>query len=175
MHAKQIITALLMVASLGTTVNASILDKKHEQLIGRDRYETATMVAKKLGQYKRVILVNGMADGLSAASLAGKVGATIIPVKTDSIPGSAKPVIAKAHEVYIIGGHNAISKKVERSFSGKKIIRISGKDRCETSIKVANKVAPYNRAYLVNGFRGEADAMSISAVAARDGAPNNFN
>lgn len=171
MHAKQIITALLMVASLGTTVNASILDKKHEQLIGRDRYETATMVAKKLGQYKRVILVNGMADGLSAASLAGKVGATIIPVKTDSIPDSAKPVIAKAHEVYIIGGHNAISKKVEKSLSGKKIIRISGKDRCETSIKVANKVAPYNRAYLVNGFRGEADAMSISAVAARDGAP----
>jgi len=124
LHAKQIITALLMVASLSTTVNASILDKKHEQLIGRDRYETATLVARKLGQYKRVILVNGMADGLSAASLAGKVSATIIPVKADSIPDSAKPVIAKAHEVYIIGGTNAISKKVERSLSGKKIIRI---------------------------------------------------
>ena len=149
---------------------------KHEEIIGKDRYETGAMVAERVGKYSRVILVNGsesMADGLSAASIAGRLGATILPIKSNVIPSSSKEIINKAKEVYIIGGTKAISRGIENSIrsAGKKVFRLGGRDRCETSLKVAKFLGPYSKAYLVNGYEGEADAMSISPISARDGAP----
>ncbi len=74
-------------------------------------------------------------------------------------------------KVYIIGGNAAISKNVENQLSDKEIIRIEGKNRIETSEKVAALLGGYNEAFIVNGNKGEADAMSVASVAARDKAP----
>ena len=112
-----------------------------------------------------------MADGLSAASLSGKKNAPILLVKKDSIPSEAMAKIENAKNVYIIGGEGAISKKVENQLKGKNITRISGKDRYETSAKIANMLGGYKMAFIVNGAKGEADAMSVSSVAAKYGAP----
>lgn len=151
-------------------------NKKHEKIIGSDRYETAAKIADKMGSYNTVILVNSdksMADGLSAASLSGKKNAPILLVKQDKIPKATMDRINKASNVYIIGGENAISKNVEKQLkeSGKKINRISGKDRYDTSKKIAELLGGYDKAFIVNGAKGEADAMSVSAVAAKYGAP----
>ncbi len=151
-------------------------NKKHEKIIGSDRYETAAKIADKMGSYNTVILVNSdksMADGLSAASLSGKKNAPILLVKQDKIPKATMDRINKASNVYIIGGENAISKNVEKQLkeSGKKINRISGKDRYDTSKKIAELLGVYDKAFIVNGAKGEADAMSVSAVAAKYGAP----
>lgn len=151
-------------------------NKKHEKIIGSDRYETAAKIADKMGSYNTVILVNSdksMADGLSAASLSGKKNAPILLVKQDKIPKATMDRINKASNVYIIGGENAISKNVEKQLkeNGKKINRISGKDRYDTSKKIAELLGGYDKAFIVNGAKGEADAMSVSAVAAKYGAP----
>ena len=146
--------------------------------MGKNRYETAAKIADELVKnnisYNSVILVNSdksMADGLSAASLSGKKNAPILLVKKDSIPTEAMSKIEKAKNVYIIGGEGAISKKVENQLKGKNITRISGKDRYETSAKIANMLGGYKMAFIVNGAKGEADAMSVSSVAAKYGAP----
>ena len=148
------------------------------KIVGKNRYETAAKIADELVKnnvsYNSVILVNSdksMADGLSAASLSGKKNAPILLVKRDSIPAEAMAKIEKAKNVYIIGGEGAISKKVENQLKGKNITRISGKDRYETSAKIANMLGGYKMAFIVNGAKGEADAMSVSSVAAKYGAP----
>ena len=144
------------------------------EIIGSDRYETSAMIADQVGDYDTVILVNGdkyLADGLSASSLAGKENAPILLVKENSIPAEILSRIQKAKKVYIIGGTAAISKDVESKLSEKEVTRIEGKDRVETSEKVAKLVGNYDSAFIVNGNVGEADAISVASIAARDNAP----
>lgn len=144
------------------------------EIIGSDRYETAAKIADKMGYYDTAILVNGdksLSDGLSASSLAGKEKAPILLVKQNTIPKETLSRVLKAKKVYIIGGTAAISKDVEKQLSGKEIVRIDGKNRVETSEKVAKLVGNYNEAFIVNGNTGEADAISVASVAAKNHAP----
>lgn len=146
----------------------------HKEIIGKDRYETAALIADQMGSYDTVVLVNSdktMADGLSAAPLASKMNAPILPIKQNKIPSSILSRINKAKNVYIIGGTDAISTDIEKQLSSKKITRISGKTRFETSQKIADRLGGYSEAYIVNGVTGEADAMSASPLAAREIAP----
>ena len=148
----------------------------HEEIIGSDRYETAAKIADKLGSYNNIVLVNAessMSDGLSASGLAGKENGAILLTKKDSIPQATMDRIKKVKKVYIIGGEAAISAKVanEITAAGIKVERLGGKDRVETSEIVSKKLGNYSDAFVVNGFKGEADAMSASAIAAKKGAP----
>ena len=148
----------------------------HEEIIGSDRYDTAAKIADKLGSYDTVVLVNAtstMSDGLSASGLAGKENGAILLTKKDSIPKVTMDRIKKVKKVYIIGGESAISAKVAKEITAAniKVERLGGKTRVETSELVAKKLGNYNKAFVVNGFKGEADAMSASAVAAKNGAP----
>ena len=144
------------------------------EIIGSDRYETAVKIADEMGYYDTAILVNGdksLSDGLSASSLAGKKKAPILLVKQNTIPKETLSRALKAKKVYIIGGTSAISKDVEKQLSGKEIVRIDGKNRVETSEKVAKLVGNYDEAFIVNGNTGEADAISVASVAAKNHAP----
>lgn len=150
----------------------------HEEIIGSDRYETAAKIADKLGSYDNIVLVNAessMSDGLAASGLAGKENGAILLTKKDSIPKATMDRLKKVKKVYIIGGEAAISKKVSdeitKNVPNVKIERLGGKTRVETSEIVAKKLGNYSYAFVVNGFKGEADAMSASAIAAKKGAP----
>ena len=148
----------------------------HKEVIGANRYETAAKVADELGSYDNVVLVNAtstMSDGLAASGLAGKENGAILLTKKDSIPKATMDRIKKVKKVYIIGGENAISQKVSNQITAAniKVERIGGKNRVETSELVAEKLGNYSNAFIVNGFKGEADAMSASAIAARYEAP----
>ena len=150
----------------------------HTRIIGSDRYETAGKIADKLGSYGTAVLVNAtstMSDGLSAAGLAGKEDAAILLVKKDSIPKATMDRLYKVKKVYIIGGENAISQKVVNQLKKNNVKvnveRLGGKTRVETSELVAKEIGNYKKAFVVNGFKGEADAMSASSVAAREEAP----
>ena len=150
----------------------------HTSIIGSDRYETAGKIADKLGSYNTAVLVNAtstMSDGLSAAGLAGKEDAAILLVKKDSIPKATMDRLSKVKKVYIIGGENAISQKVVNQLKKNNVKvnveRLGGKTRVETSELVAKEIGNYKKAFVVNGFKGEADAMSASSVAAREEAP----
>ena len=150
----------------------------HTSIIGSDRYETAGKIADKLGSYDTAVLVNAtstMSDGLSAAGLAGKEDAAILLVKKDSIPKATMDRLSKVKKVYIIGGENAISQKVVNQLKKNnvkvEVERLGGRTRVETSELVAKEIGNYKKAFVVNGFKGEADAMSASSVAAREEAP----
>ena len=150
----------------------------HEKIEGLDRYETAAKIADKLGLYDNVVLVNAessMSDGLAASGLAGKENGAILLTKKDSIPKATMDRLKKVKKVYIIGGENAISKKVSdeitKNVPNVKVERLGGKTRVETSEIVAKKLGNYSKAFVVNGFKGGADAMSASSVAAKYEAP----
>ena len=169
--ASSIALAAILLTSSIVPVNAYM----KEEIVGSNRYETAAKVADKMGNYSTAVLVNGnsIADGLSASGLAGKENAPILLVKTDSIPKETLQRLYKVKKVYIIGKENAVSGKVETSLkkSGITVKRIGGSNRIDTSIAVSKEIGSYSKAFLVNGFKGEADAMSVSSVAARDKAP----
>ena len=168
------LSALTLSAVLFGSSLVPVSASKISEISGLNRYETAAKIADNIGNYNTAILVNSdksLADGLSASSLAGKENAPILLVKKDSIPNETMTRLQNVDKVYIIGGNAAISKNVENQLSDKEIIRIEGKNRIETSEKVAELVGDYNEAFIVNGNKGEADAMSVAAVAARDKAP----
>lgn len=146
----------------------------HHEYIGKNRYETSAKILEKQVNRKTAIIVNAsrdMSDGLSAAALSGKLKANIIPINPNKIDDFSKDEIKKTDELILIGGYSAIPKEFEKRFSNKKIIRIGGIDRVETSKNIANYIGDYKKAYIVNGYTGQADAMSIAPVSARDISP----
>lgn len=156
---------------------------------GEDRFATAVQISK--GAYKTdgssdttrdeakaVVLVgqDAVVDGLAASPLAAKKEAPILLSQKDSVPASTlaeiERTIGKEKTIYIVGGENTISKNVEKQLIddlNAKIVRISGSDRYDTSLEIAEELqSNSNKAYVVGG-NGEADAMSIAAVASQTG------
>lgn len=149
-----------------------------DEIKGINRYETAGLIADHQN-YTTAILVNAdntVADGLSASGLAGATNAPILLTKTDSIPNDTMSRLKGVNKVYIIGGTSSVSKTVEDKLKSNNIqvVRLGGIDRLKTSYEVANEIKQIkniDKVFLVNGYKGEADAMSVSSVASRDGVP----
>lgn len=174
MKFKEKASALTLCAVLLGTSIAPVSAATQTSIIGANRYDTAAKIADNMGNYDTAILVNAdksLADGLSASSLAGKENAPILLVKKDSIPKETLSRLQKVKKVYIIGGTAAVSSNVTNQLADKEITRIEGSNRIETSENVAKLVGNYDEAFIVNGNKGEADAMSVASVAARDKAP----
>lgn len=162
----------------GNITEDNVIKPINQNIIGKDRYETAAKIADNFGKYNTIILVNAeksMSDGLSAAGLSGKENAPILLVKKDSIPEDTLSRLKNIEKVYLIGGKDAISADVENELNNiksiKSIERLSGKDRIETSKSVARKIGDYTKVFVVNGYKGEADAMSASPLAAKYKSP----
>ena len=127
--------------------------------------------------------------------LAGHFVAPILLTGSASLPKATKDYMKEviAHQqvgaldkvtVYLVGGEAVISKTVENELKeiGFRVIRAGGKDREETSLKVAKLMQDdttagdgydsddMSEAFLV-GANGEADAMSIASYAADKKAP----
>lgn len=175
---KKFLTLGLSLAILGgssITGDAYYTKAAVNKIAGKDNYETAALIADKQ-TYKTAIIVNldnSIADGLSASGLSGSVNAPILLTKKDSIPDVTISRLNKAKKVYIIGGLNSVSASVENSLKGKgmAVTRIQGSDRMQTSLNVAKEIKKHsyvNYVFYTNGYKGEADAISIASVAARD-------
>lgn len=177
---KKILTIGLSIAILGGSVVTSESYNKPNinRIAGKDNYETAALIADKQ-IYSTAILVNldnSIADGLSSSGLSGAVNAPILLTQKDSIPDVTMTRLNKAKKVYIIGGVNSVKPEVESSLKSKglEVIRIQGKDRIETSLNVANEIKKYNKSdyvFFTNGFKGEADAISVSFLSAQKQSP----
>lgn len=145
------------------------IEKKY--LGGNDRYETAVKVSEEGWRSSdNVVLVNGtaIADALSAAPFAREKNAPILLTGSDKLTWATKDRIRElgARKVYIIGGTGVVSNSIVRELEnmGISVERIHGLDRYETSLEVARKLNT-NRAFVVNGIKGLADALSIAAPA----------
>ncbi|MDY6232899.1 cell wall-binding repeat-containing protein [Peptostreptococcus porci] len=171
-----------------------VVAKRRNVLAGADRFKTAIEISKesfadngKAGEANAVVLVGqySTVDGLAAAPFAKKVNAPILLSQFDKIDADTiaeiKRLIGKnaAEKVYIVGGEKTISKAVEKQLIDELNIRserIEGKDRFETSRKLSDQLLSridtrkLEKIFTV-GAEAEPDAMSASAVAARDEAP----
>ncbi|MDD7183474.1 MAG: cell wall-binding repeat-containing protein [Peptostreptococcus porci] len=175
--------ALTTIVFTGVSSNA-ITIQQIQQIKGSDRYSTASSIAGEMGSYDSVILVNAdnnkLSDGLSASGLSGVLKAPILLVSKNSIPNETQLRLEIAKNIYIIGSENSISSSLEQKLKdsekgGFSVTRIGGRDRFETSSNVAKMIlsikGSVGKAFVANGYKGDADAMSISSVAARDGEP----
>ena len=168
-------------------------DPKVDLLAGDNRYETAVTIAKDVANIKSVInnkeivLVNGdsLVDGLAAAPLAANYGVhtPILLTESNKLPAATKEYlkelisqvpVGKLNEVNIkiVGGTSVVSKAVEKELKGYgfDVDRFGGANREETSLLVAEEIGEGKDAFVV-GAEGEADAMSIAAVAAEKKQP----
>lgn len=174
---KMLALSLSLMLTLAFTPSSNALSNI-DNIKGKDKYETAAKIAEKQ-KYTKVILVNldkSLADGLSASGLSGSVKAPILLTKKGSIPNVTLDKLKGVTKVYIIGGESSVDKNVEQKIKQKgiEVKRIKGEDRVQTSYNVAREIDSINhvkKVILTNGFKGEADAMTVAPVAVRDGVP----
>ncbi|WP_339110700.1 S-layer protein SlpA [Clostridioides difficile] len=161
---------------------------------GDDRIETAIELSSKYynnsdednaiteDAVNNVVLVGSQAivDGLVASPLASEKKAPLLLTSKDKLDSNVKSEIKRVmdlnsstgiknnKEVFIAGGVNSISKDVENELKdmGLKVTRLSGDDRYETSLAIADEIDINDKAYVVGGT-GLADAMSIAPVASQ--------
>ena len=113
------------------------------RIAGKNRYESAAQISREqFTNAKKVIVVNSQkyADALSATTLSdGRY--SILYTEKDSLPTATRNEIQKLNpiEVYLLGGKQSISDGIENILKkyANKVTRIAGKDRYETSAKVA--------------------------------------
>ncbi|MFY0761497.1 cell wall-binding repeat-containing protein [Metabacillus dongyingensis] len=149
------------------------------RISGADKYSTAAEISRK-GWEKgadTVVLSRGdsFPDALAGSPLAYHLNAPILLTAPKKLPGSTLEELRrlKPQKVIILGGTDAISEDVKQEISkiGITTERISGKNRYETSIKIANKLgASKEKAILATGTNFP-DALAIAPYAAENGYP----
>lgn len=122
---------------------------------GDDRYETAVLLAERfahelggLGAVSTVILVSGagLADGLSAAGLAGQHQAPILLTPPDALGADAAGFIDRydVSTVIAVGGIGVISDRVLRDVASlaaePTVRRVAGTNRYATAAAVASEL-----------------------------------
>ena len=142
-----------------------------------------------------IVLVSGasLVDGLAAAPLAASLksyedngttgvgtakSAPLLLTEADKLPTSTKEYLnslvanlktidKKKVKVHLVGGTTVLNSDLvsELKEMGFTVVRHGGDNREETSVAVAEAMPTATKAFVV-GANGEADAMSISAVAA---------
>ncbi|MDY5435114.1 cell wall-binding repeat-containing protein [Peptostreptococcus porci] len=151
-----------------------------ERLSGKDRYDTSVEVAKKIfdlnnnHKSKKIVIASGevFADALSIGAYAAKQEYPIILTEKDKISYSVNKFIfnERINEVYIIGGENTISTRVESQLSCDKK-RIYGVDRYDTSIKIAESLFGDSKKVYVASGEKFADALVGAPIGARNNMP----
>lgn len=163
----------------GEKVQAStIAPISGKRLWGKDRYETAASICGEgwsTSEYAVLASGENFPDALCAAPLAKKLkNAPILLTEKDVLNASAEAQIKRigAKSVYIVGGTGVVSTAVENRLHelGINTQRIGGRDRYETSVKIAEAVG-FNGKIMVASGENFADALSAAPIAAENGFP----
>lgn len=182
---KQIKLRIALTLAACTILSSSVYaDSRVERLYGNDRYETSINIANysKSGQLDSVIVTNGedFADALSG-SILQSLGDYPVMLVNRSVKNSDKTLnyiennLKKDGTIYILGGEASVDTEFESYFKEKgfnKVVRLGGKDRYETNIKIVNSanVKEGTPIVIANG-ENFPDALSISSTAAYKGYP----
>ncbi len=170
-----LLCGLYMIFNSPATIYA---DQVSQRIAGNDRYQTAIEIAEKGWPDKSnfVILATGQnfADALCAAPLSQKYDCPILLNGKEHLLPSVKQEIERlgAKHALIIGGNGAISANVENALKAMNIqcTRISGQDRFETSVKIAEELEFKGELCVATGSNFP-DAISISAIATQKEMP----
>lgn len=155
-------------------------------IAGQNRYKTAVEISKRgWTSAENVVLVNSksIADALTSTPLASLKSAPILITDSDRINPDTEKEIQRlgAKNITIVGGDSSISEKLKEDLAkkGLNVERVSGRNRYETSEKIAGQVASIskskntriNSVALVNGSAGLADAISFSPISGEKNIP----
>lgn len=155
------------------------------RISGANRYQTSaeianTVASKPTGTGSAVFVASGteFADGLALGALAAKSGWPLVLTPAGSLTDSARATIANVapDHVYIAGGTGAITEATEaavieasgRASEDVSVMRFAGKDRYETSAKIAECFEPGSAVFLTTGDNF-ADAVVAGAPAGKNG------
>ncbi|MGD6832412.1 cell wall-binding repeat-containing protein [Sutcliffiella halmapala] len=142
-----------------------------ERISGSSRYDTAVLIANRLGSTnKKAVVVSGsnFPDALSVASFAAREGTPILLTRTDQLPEATIEIIEKLQieNTTVIGGPEAVSENVKNKLPN--AIRVSGITRYDTNIEVFEHYnAGGNHFYVATG-KQFADALTGAALAAKN-------
>ncbi|SHH24803.1 cell wall-binding repeat-containing protein [Desulfosporosinus lacus] len=173
-------------AVVSAEMEAKVMASGFNQIIrlgGTDRYETAVKIADQLEVQSGtpIVLVYGenYPDALSISSIAAGMQSPILLVQKEGLSKAVQETIAeiKPIKVYIIGGEGVISTAAENqvaqitSLDRTNIVRISGEDRYETSLAVAQYFNLSGQSVCIATGKNFPDALAGSVYAANFNAP----
>ncbi|WP_019851359.1 N-acetylmuramoyl-L-alanine amidase [Desulfitobacterium sp. PCE1] len=161
-----------------------------ERIGGADRYETAVMVAERLGGNGQVILTSGenFPDALAIGPYAGMTETPLLLTKAKGLPEATRLKLEElgAYQLNqeaesvtrttVIGGEKAVSPEVVAGLTG--MTRISGDNRYDTAAKVfwftqeefgPDFASENQRSFLVTG-ENFPDALVTGALAVKQNA-----
>ena len=156
---------------LADTANSA--DSKVERISGTDRYETCVNISKKAYKSSEVaILATGqkIQDALASGGVAAKLKAPLLLTQKDRLPSVVLDELKRLNvkKIILVGGQESISSSLENQLDNiYKVERVSGRDRYETSIKLAEVINKDTKQenIIVNG--NTVDALTAGAVAAK--------
>ena len=160
----------------GTDLTTEASSRPMNRLAGNNRYETSVEISKAGWKQTSNVVVLGRGDlsvdALTGSVLAKKHNAPLLLTNSKELPSVVEAELdrLKPEKVYILGGPAAISEKVFTQLSAKgyiaKVDRISGANRYETSVAVANEIGNSNQVFVTTGDGKSPDALSIASYAA---------
>lgn len=143
------------------------------RIAGNLRFDTAAKIASEVSTSttKSVAITNGMdfPDALSVASYAAQTGMPILLTNGDKIPKATETTIKKlqVQQSVVIGGPSVLSEHVVKKLP--RPIRLSGSDRYETNVEIANHYKLETKQMFVATGRNYADALTGAVLAAKKG------
>lgn len=141
-----------------------------ERIGGETRYETAALIAEKMGS-RSAVVANGLnfPDVLSASPYAAKNGIPILLTRSDALPKETASALEGYTSSFVIGGTGVVSEDVFGRLPNPE--RFGGKTRYDTGYEVATRLALGNqRAFIATGLDFP-DALTGSVLAAKNDAP----
>ena len=134
---------------------------------GQNRYETAKLIAEELGDYDQAIIAFGLnfPDALAIGSYAAQEGIPILLTPRDRLITPTEEALEGVEKTYVIGGEAVVSDDVLNQLPNP--TRIGGANRFETAVNIVKTFNLHTEEVFVATGMNFADALSGSALAAR--------
>lgn len=179
---KKIATVLSLILTISISSSSVIYaEVANKELLEGSMAEISRDLNKEVFKSsKEAILINekSIVDSISATPLAYAKDAPILVTKSERIGRVTRNYIKElgVEKITIVGGLDAVSKDIERSLEKMdiKVNRIRGKDRYDTSLKIAREIyrtTGFDKAFLMSSNAGLENAVSIYSYAARNSMP----
>lgn len=152
---------------------------KITRIMGNNRYDTSAESAKTRANTTNFIFAAGTnyADALYATSLAAHQNAPILLVSNEGLSQSTRKFIqsiGNIDNVTIVGGEISVNQSVKNQIENltkKRVTRLAGVDRYESSVEVAKRVNANPAEVITTSGEVFADALVSSTVAQKIKAP----
>ena len=152
---------------------------KITRIMGNNRYDTSAESARTRANTTNLIFAAGTnyADALYATSLAAHQNAPILLVSNEGLSQSTRKFIqsiGNIDSVTIVGGEISVNQSVKKQIENltkKRVTRLAGVDRYESSVEVAKRVNANPAEVITTSGEVFADALVSSTVAQKIKAP----